>query len=329
MLASVFLQCISIPVEIIRDSTPSGAGSQPRHESPFRTLHNESPYGGFADSPTWNTSMNAQPSSRFLPRQSPNPSYDRVIHNSQFNQPLNDRVSYQQYQEPQFRQPQQRMYQPGSANFSRSSEDLLNTPFDPMGYGPQPTFASLIPPSFGTGFRPESDFVHGNKFTSPLRRSYDALNDFADMHQSFPSAGPYVSEQQQQPQYRTSYQTQHQPQPQQQQQQQPTYGNQAYMNPNIVYTNQYGVPVDHHRPHAFQETGPGCKYNSQSSRLPSLSLSLSLNRTSCLLRFDHGGQSPKVVSSPQEKEFLRPPILTRAFGLTEYTRFRVLLVRQP
>ena len=68
MFASVFLQGISIPVEIIRDSTPSGAGSQPRHESPFRTLHNESPYGGFADSPTWNTPMNAQPSSRFLPR---------------------------------------------------------------------------------------------------------------------------------------------------------------------------------------------------------------------------------------------------------------------
>ncbi len=135
-----------------------------------------------------------------------------------------------------------------------------------MRYSTQPQFTSLIPPTFTSGFRNDSDFVQPTKFTSPLRRSYDALNDFADMQQSFPTTRPYPSEQQQQqqPYYRSTYQTQHQPQSQQQQQQpqqqqqqqqQPGYANQAYINPNIVYTNEYGVPVDHYRPTTFQGTG--------------------------------------------------------------------------
>jgi hypothetical protein len=156
------------------------------------------------------------------------------------------------------------MYEPSPSNFSRSSEDLLSSPFDSMRYSAQPQYTSLIPPSFGSGFRTDSDFVHPNKYSSPLRRSYDALNDFADMHQSFPTTRPYPSDQQRQqqqqqqqqpPYYRSTYQTQHQPQPQQQQQQQPPYVNQTNYNPNIVYTNEYGVPLDHYQPNTFQGTG--------------------------------------------------------------------------
>jgi hypothetical protein len=255
----LFFQCVSIPVEIIRDSNPTGTNSHSRHNSPFRTLHNDSPYGGFSDSPPWSSNSN----SRFQPRQSPNAAYDRVITNSQFNQPSNDHSSYQQHQEPQHRQSQQRPYEPNPSNFSRSSEDLLSSPFDSMRYNTQPQYSTLIPPTFGSGFRTDSDFVHPTKFSSPLRRSYDALNDFADMHQSFPTTRQYPPEQQrqqeqQQPYYRSSYQTQHPPQPQQQQQ--PSYANQTYINPNIVYTNEYGVPTDHYQPNAFQGTrNSACK----------------------------------------------------------------------
>jgi hypothetical protein len=254
----VFSQCVSIPVEIIRESTSTGSGSHSRHNSPFRTLQNDSPYAGFSDSPPWSSNS----ASRFQPRQSPSTAYDRVITNSQFNQPLNDRSSYQQQEPPppqqqQQRHAQQRMYEPGPSHFSRSSEDLLSSPFDSIRYSTQPQYTSLIPPSFGSGYRPESDFVQTNKYTSPLRRSYDALNDFTDMHQSFPTTRQHPAEQQQQqqqPYYRTTYQTQHQPQSQQQQQQ-PTYVNQSYINPNIVYTNEYGAPTDRYQPNAFQGTG--------------------------------------------------------------------------
>ena len=165
------------------------------------------------------------------------------------------------------------MYEPGPSNFSRSNEDLFSSPFDSMRHSTQTPYSSLIPPEFRSGFR-DSDFVEPGKYSSPLRRSFDALNDFADMHQSFPTTRPYPPEQQQQqqqqPYYRSTYQTQHQPQPQsqqqQQQQQQPSYVNQAYINPNIVYTNEFGAPMDHYQPNTFQGTGAGiCKYNLISS----------------------------------------------------------------
>jgi hypothetical protein len=233
--------CVSIPVEIIRE--PTGSSSHSRHNSPFRTIHNDSStYGGFSNSPPWNTN----PNGRFQRRQSPSAAYDRVISNSHFNQPFNDHSSYQQFQEPQYRQPQQRLYEPGPTAFSRSNEDLLSSPFDSMRTSAQPQYSSLIPPTYPSGFRTDSDFVEPNKFSSPLRRSYDALNDFADMQRSFPT-----TQQQQPPSYRSTYQTQYQPQSQQQQ---PTYVNQAYINPNIVYTNEYGAPTDHYQPSTFQAT---------------------------------------------------------------------------
>jgi hypothetical protein len=159
------------------------------------------------------------------------------------------------------------MYEPNPSNFSRSNEDLFSSPFDSMRPSAHIPYSSLIPPTYSSGFRNDSDFVQPTKYSSPLRRSYDALNDFADMHQSFPTTRPFPSEQQQQqqkqqqqqPYYRSTYQTQHQPQSQQQQQQ-PTYVNQAYINPNIVYTNEYGVPMDHYQPNTFQGTGSNlCK----------------------------------------------------------------------
>jgi len=263
--------CVSIPVEIIRESNPGGrSGSHSRHDSPFRTQGNDSIYSGVSDSPPWSSNTTG----RFQPRRSPGPTYDRVITNSQFNQPFNDRSSYQTYQEPQYRHPQQQMYEPGQSNFSRSNEDLFSSPFDSIRHSTQTPYSSLIPPSFGSGFRLNSDFVQPDKYSSPLRRSFDALNDFADMHQSFPTTRPYPSEQQhqqqqpqpqpqqqqqqqqqQQPYYRSTYQTQHRPQSQQQQQ--PAYVNQAYINPNIVYTNEFGAPTDRYQPNTFQGTGVG------------------------------------------------------------------------
>ncbi|CAF5194341.1 unnamed protein product, partial [Rotaria sp. Silwood1] len=88
--------------------------------------------------------------------------YDRMNTNSQFNQPFNDYPSYQQYQgpqyqepqyqepqyqepqyqEPQYQRPQQRMYESGPLHFSRSSEDLLSSPFDSMRYNTQPQYTS-------------------------------------------------------------------------------------------------------------------------------------------------------------------------------------------
>jgi hypothetical protein len=146
------------------------------------------------------------------------------------------------------------MYEPGPLHFSRSSEDLLSSPFDTLHYNTQSQFPSFIPPSFGGDFRTDSDFVQPTKYSSPLGRSYDALNDFPDMNRDFRTTRQYPPEQQrqqpqqqhqqqQQPYYRTTYQTQHQPQFQQQ----PTYANQNYVNPNIVYTNEYGVPTDHYQ----------------------------------------------------------------------------------
>ena len=132
-------------------------------------------------------------------------------------------------------------------------------------------FTSMATPSFPSPFRTDSDFVHSNRYSSPLRRSYDALNDFGDMHQSFPTNRQYPPEQpqqqqqqqQQQPYYRTTYQTQHQPQTQKQQ---PTYVNSTYTNPNIVYTNEFGAPMDHFQPNTFQGAASNMrKYNLISS----------------------------------------------------------------
>ena len=238
-------------MEIIRDSnSTNNTNSHSRHNSPFRTFQNDNSFGGFSHSPPW------MATGRFQPRQSPGPAYDRVISNSQFNQPFSDRPSYQTYQEPQYRHPNQQMYEPGPSHYSRSSEDLLNPSFDSMRYANQPSYSSLIPPSFNGPLRNDSDFVHPSKYSSPLRRSFDALNDFGDMQQNFPTNRPYQSDyqqprqQQQQPppQYRTTYETQYQPQ---QQQQQPNY-----TNPNIIYTNEFGAPTDR-----YQTTGSNiCKY---------------------------------------------------------------------
>ncbi|CAF1383560.1 unnamed protein product [Adineta steineri] len=275
---------VSIPVEIIRDSNSTNARPNSRQSSPFRPLFNDNQFPGFSDSPSRSFNSN----SRFQPRHSPNTAYDRVINNSQFNQPINDRYSQQQYQEPQYQEPQyrysQQMYEPGPSLLSRSSDDILSSPFESMQFNDMPQYTSLIPPSFGSAFRNDSDFVQPTTFPSPLlRRSFDALNDFPDMRQSFPTFRQYPSEQsqqrpqpppsqqqqqqqpppppppppqqqqqqQQQPFYRTTYQTQHQPQPQQQ----PTYANQAYINPNIVYTNEYGVPTDHYQQNTYQGAG--------------------------------------------------------------------------
>ena len=157
------------------------------------------------------------------------------------------------------------MYEPNPSNFSRSNEDLFSSPFDSFRHSTQMPYSSLATPSFTSPFRTDSDFV--NRYPSSLRRSYDALNDFGDMHQNFPTSRPYPPEQQQQqqqqqPYYRSTYQTQHQPQSQKQQQQQPTYVNSTYTNPNIVYTNEFGAPMDHYQANNFQGTANNMrKYN--------------------------------------------------------------------
>ncbi|CAF4810584.1 unnamed protein product [Rotaria socialis] len=270
---------VSIPVEIIREPKPAGSDSHSRHNSPFRTLYNDNVYTGFSDPHSWGSNS----PSRFQTRPGLNPTtFDRPMPSSQFNQPFNDFNSYQTHQEPQFyQQPQQRIYEPGSSHFRRSSEDLLSSPFDSNRFTTLPQYTSFIPSTFGSAFRTDSDFVQPNKFSNNFRRSFDALNDFADMHQSFPMSQQYPFEQQQsqlqpqpqsqpqlqpqlqpqqqqqqqqqQPYYRSTFQTQYQPQPQQPQQ--PTYANQAYINPNIIYTNEYGTPMDHYQSNTSQGNG--------------------------------------------------------------------------
>lgn len=252
--------CISIPVEIIRDPDSSTAKTHSRHNSPFRMIPNDHAYGSFPDSPSWNMPSNIYPNnSRFQPRQSPSTAYDRVITNSQFNQPLNDRYSYQQVQDPQMRPNHQRMPETMPGYSSRSNEDLLSYPYESMRFSTPTQFTSMNPSS-NSSFRPQSDFLHANKFTSPFRRSFETLNDFPDVHTNIPIMRPYPPEQQQQqqqqPHFRSTYQTQHQPQQQYQfQQQQPTYTNQTFINPNIVYTNEFGVPADQRQPNVFNDSG--------------------------------------------------------------------------
>lgn len=200
--------------------------------------------------------------------------------NAQFNQPFDDYPSFPTFQEPRYRQPfQQRMYEPGSTHFSRSSEDLISPSNDSTRYTAQPQFTSFAPPPFGSEFQNDSDFFQPSKFSNNFRRSYDALNDFPDMRQSFPINQQYPYEQSpQQPYYRTTFQTQHQPQqqpqhppqyqaqnppqyppqrqPQQpQQQQQPTYANSTFINPNIIYTDEYGTPMDRREANTSQSMG--------------------------------------------------------------------------
>ena len=224
----LFFQCVSIPVEIVREPNSS---SSLRHNAPFQTFHNDNPYGRFSDSSSWNRNF----PSRFQRHPNPNTAYDRVISNSQFNQPL-----YSQFQEPQ-----QRLYEPlNPFNFSRSSEDLLSSPFDSRRRDVQPQYSSLIPPSsLNNRLQNDSDFFQPNKYSVPLRRSYDALNDYTDMN---PTTQQYPFEQQP-PFYRSSYQTQHQPRFEQQ--------TENFMNPNITYTNEYGSPVDPYQPSNIQGTG--------------------------------------------------------------------------
>ena len=201
---------------------------------------------------------------RFQPRHTPSTAYDRLINNSQFNQPLSDPYNYQQNQDPPVRPTQRRINESNPYYFSRSNEDLLSSPFDSIRQNPQQAYTSLIPPLFTSGFGPESDFLQTATLSNPLRRSYDAVNDSADMHPNFPMTRPYPAEprryqEQPQPQYRTTFQTQHQPQPQPQQQQQPPDTNQTFINPNIIYLNEFGVPTEPYPQQPFREPGHLCK----------------------------------------------------------------------
>ncbi|CAF1368709.1 unnamed protein product [Adineta ricciae] len=254
---------VTIPVEIIRDSSSTGPQSHSRQNSPYRTVLNDNSYSGFSDSSPRGSNSNA----RFQPRHSPNTAYDRVIHNSQFNQPTHDYPSYPQYQDSQFRHSPSRMYDSNLSQLRRSHEDLLSTPFESLHTNTQP-FSSFMSP-FGSGFPNDSDFIQPMRFSSPNRRSFDALNDSPDMHQNFPSTRQYQSEQpqpqQQQPNYRTTYQTQYQPQSQQQQ---PNYGNQSFYNPNIVYTDEFGQPTDHYHQNTFQGSANNAAHDRSHSPAP-------------------------------------------------------------
>ena len=151
--------------------------SSPRTRSPPRTYRSD--YS--ANPPSWKPST-----SRFQPRYSPVAAYDRLIHNSQFNQPLPERFPSHHHPEASVRHLQQRMYDSIPAHFSRSNEDLLNSAMDTS--RPKPTR--------------DSDFLQPSKYASHLRRSFDALNDF-------PLNRPKATFEPQQPQptYRSTFTT--------------------------------------------------------------------------------------------------------------------------
>ena len=164
-----------------------------RAHSPSHAYRSDYSHGQPSDSSTWRPSTN-----RFQPRYSPVTAYDRLINNSQFNQPLQGRFPSHLYDDTSVRHPQQRMNEPSPSYFSRSNDDLLNSSMDTS--RPKPT----------RDYRAESDFLQPNKYASRLRRSYDALNDYPDSYQSFPTRRPQASfehQQQQQPTYRSTYTT--------------------------------------------------------------------------------------------------------------------------
>ncbi|CAF0725374.1 unnamed protein product [Didymodactylos carnosus] len=257
--------CVSIPVEIVRgsESSTSRPSSSTRLGSPYRTtlqndnfVSNSPPSFHTATTTNINNNNNNNGSRGIHARQSPITGYDSLINNSTFQHPLNEipRQSYRSSLHPQY--PRNSQYTGSQSNTneptiqaSRSSEDLLNhrqSSPDPMASmrtgGRGNGFGSMYPPSFDSHYRyPSSDFLQ-RKYDSPLRRSYDALNDYSDMNfGNFPSAWPDSSFTNTHPMY-----TQ-QPPPQ------PSYVNHAYINPNIVYTNEHGLPTDTYYPQSSQK----------------------------------------------------------------------------
>ncbi|CAF3912736.1 unnamed protein product [Rotaria sp. Silwood2] len=223
---------ISIPVEIV--SVPNTTNSS-SHYPQLRTVHHDNPYSDFSNSPPWKKpSINTYSKGRFQPRQNLTTAYDRLLNDSQFNQPYNDRFFHQTHQEPQYRHFQQRTYEPNSLHISRSSEDLLSTPSDFIHSDTQSHNTSHYPSAYNNGFRSDSDFVKPNKYTSHLRRSYDILNDYPDANKKFSIHQQYPSEQQ------TYYR--------------PTYVTQTTINPNVVYSTEYHTPINNHRSNTCQGT---------------------------------------------------------------------------
>lgn len=105
-----------------------------------------------SNSSTWKGNRPYQSIGRFQPRQSPASAYERLIRNSQFNQPLRDSFPS--------RTNHQRVFESTPSYFSRSKDDLLDSKMD--------THRSDPPPP---------------KVKEHFRRSYDALNDYLNTEQ--------------------------------------------------------------------------------------------------------------------------------------------------
>ncbi|CAF4598177.1 unnamed protein product [Rotaria sp. Silwood1] len=216
---------VSIPVEIV--SKPNSTNSN-SHYIPFRTIRHDNSYSDFSNSSPWKKpSINTYSKGHFQPRKNLTTAYDRLIQDSQFNQPYNDRFFHQIDHEPQYHHFQQRTYEPNSLHISRSSDDLLFTPNDFIRSNIQSKNTSHYPSTFNNGLRSDSSFIQTNKYTQPLRRSYDILNDFSDENKKFSTNQQYPSEQQ-------SYYR-------------PTYVTKTVINPNVVYSTDYHTPINNHR----------------------------------------------------------------------------------
>ncbi|CAF0881138.1 unnamed protein product [Rotaria sordida] len=213
---------ITIPIEIVPTSNSTNTNS---HHSSFRTINHDNSYNDFSNSPSWKkSSINTYSKGRLRPRQTLTTAYDRLINNSQLNQPYKDPFFHEIYQEPQYHHFQHRTYEPNSLHMSRSSEDLLSLPNDSINSNIQSKNISHYSSIFNNnGFQHDSDFMQPNKYTNSLRRSYDVLNDIPNTNKKFSINQQYPSEQQ-------SYYR-------------PTYVTETTINPNVVYSTEHHIPI--------------------------------------------------------------------------------------
>ncbi|UJR10447.1 hypothetical protein I4U23_014651 [Adineta vaga] len=173
-----------------------------RPTSSSRPYANERLFNDYSHSPPWKKPTTTSFSTnRFRPRHSPIASYDRLIQNSHFNQPLHERPLYQDTPYHSFHSP---MYDSKPLHPSRSTDDLLSSPMDTMRSKRQSRNSTFFPSFPNNGFRSDSDFVDFDNYMDALHRSHDALHDFPDGHQNFPINRPCPFEQQQSD-YRSSF----------------------------------------------------------------------------------------------------------------------------
>lgn len=217
-------------MEIIPSSNSNNSNF---YDSSYRPFRYDSSFGDFSNSPPWKRpSTSAYSRSHIQPRQTINSAYDRLINESQLNKPLNNGNFYSSYEQSYRRPLYKRSHDTTSLHTSRSSDDL-SAPSDFISSNTQSRNTTINSSRFNHGFRADSDFIEPNKYTSPLRRSFDMLNDYSDTYQQNPS--------------------------EQQSSHRPTYVTKTTINPKVVYSSEYHIPTNHHQSNKSQGILNNCK----------------------------------------------------------------------